>query len=116
MLKKLKAGIQEHEAEIVKALNQDLRKSETESFFTEIGVVKGEIDYALKNLSEWMKPKRRSTPLSFEPSKIELRYEPRGVVLIIAPWNYPFNLLFDPLVGAIAAGNTVVLKPSEDAP
>ena len=116
MLKRLEAGIQEHEAEIFRALNSDLGKSETESYFTEVGIVKAEIAYALKNLRQWMKPQRRSTPLSLEPSKSELRYDPKGVVLIIAPWNYPFNLIFAPLVGAVAAGNTVVLKPSEDAP
>ncbi len=116
MLEKLSVGIQDHEDEIFKALNADLGKSETESYLTEIGIVKAEIDFALKNLKKWMKPKRRFTPLAFEPSKSELRYEPKGVVLIIAPWNYPFNLVFDPLVGAIAAGNAVVIKPSEEAP
>lgn len=116
MLEKLSAGIQEYEAEIFQALHADLGKSDTESYLTEIGIVKAEIGYALSNLKKWMKPKRRFTPLAFEPSKSELRYEPKGVVLIIAPWNYPFNLVFDPLVGAIAAGNAVVIKPSEDAP
>ena len=116
MLAKLSAGIQEYESEIFKALYSDLGKSDTESYLTEIGIVKAEIAFALKNLKKWMKPKRRFTPLAFEPSKSEIHYEPKGVILIIAPWNYPFNLIFDPLVGAIAAGNTVLIKPSEEAP
>lgn len=116
MLEKLSAGIQVHEEEIFKALQADLGKSNTESYLTEIGVVKAEIAHTLKHLKKWMKPERRFTPLAIEPSKSEIRYEPKGVVLIIAPWNYPFNLVFDPLVGAIAAGNAVLIKPSEEAP
>lgn len=116
MLKKLKQAIESNETSIVQALHDDLKKSHTESYLTEIGIVITEIDYALKHLKEWMKPERRSTPLALELSKSEIRYEPKGVVLIIAPWNYPFNLVFAPLVGAIAAGNCVVIKPSEEAP
>src|SRR5690554_3855807 len=116
MLEKLKRAIKSHEAHIVQALHDDLSKSHTESFLTEIGVVKSEIDYALKHLKEWMAPEKRSTPLALQLSRSEVRYEPKGVVLIIAPWNYPFNLVFAPLVGAIAAGNCVVIKPSEEAP
>lgn len=116
MLLKLKEEILKRDSEICAALKSDLRKSESESFLTEIGVVLAEMDKTLKDLKFWMKPKRRFTPLVLEPSKSEIRYEPKGVVLIIAPWNYPFNLIFDPLIGAIAAGNCVVIKPSEEAP
>ncbi len=116
MLLKLKDEIINRESEICTALKSDLRKSETESFLTEIGVVLSEMDKTLKDLKLWMKPKRRFTPLVLEPSKSEIRYEPKGVVLIIAPWNYPFNLVFDPLIGAIAAGNCIIIKPSEEAP
>ena len=116
MLEKLQRAIKSQEASIVQALHDDLKKSHTESYLTEIGVVHGEIDYALKHLKEWMKPERRATPMALQVSKSEIRYEPKGVVLIIAPWNYPFNLIFAPLVGAIAAGNCAVIKPSEEAP
>lgn len=116
MLEKLKRVIKLKEESIVQALHDDLKKSHTESYFTEIGVANVEIDYALKHLKEWMKPERTSTPLVLELSKSEVRHEPKGVVLIIAPWNYPFYLVFAPLVGAIAAGNCAVIKPSEEAP
>jgi|SRR5690554_107779 len=115
MLEKLKGVIKAKEELIVSALNDDLKKSHTESFLTEIGVVNSEINYALKHLKEWMKPERKSTPLALQLSTSEVRYEPKGVVLIISPWNYPFYLVFAPLVGAIAAGNCVVIKPSEEA-
>lgn len=116
MLEKLKRAIKLNEESIVESLHDDLKKSHTESYLTEIGVVNAEIDYALNHLKEWMKPERRSTPIALELSRSEVRYEPKGVVLIIAPWNYPFNLVFAPLVGAIAAGNCAVIKPSEEAP
>ena len=79
-------------------------------------MVLGEIDYHVKHLRRWVKPRRRATPLAFWPSKSRIMYEPYGVVLIIAPWNYPFQLLLEPLIGAISAGNCVVLKPSPFAP
>ena len=116
MLEKLKRAIKLKEEAIFQALYDDLKKSQTESYLTEIGVVNSEIDYALKHLKEWMMPERKSTPLALELSKSEVRHEPKGVILIIAPWNYPFNLVFAPLVGAIAAGNCAVIKPSEEAP
>lgn len=115
-LKKLKAAIQQYEEEIYTALYTDLKKSPEECWVTENGLVLAEINHLLKHLKEWMEPERRSTNLLNFPSSSYVMKEPLGVVLIIAPWNYPFNLLIDPLAGAIAAGNCVVLKPSEHAP
>ncbi|MFQ8989041.1 MAG: aldehyde dehydrogenase family protein, partial [Intestinibacter sp.] len=104
-LKKLKQAIIEHEAEIHQALKQDLNKSEMESYMTETGMVLSELSYAIKHVKSWSKKKRVRTPIAqFHSSSYEM-YEPYGVSLIIAPWNYPFMLAIDPLVGAIAAGN-----------
>lgn len=114
-LKKFKEIIIAHEEEIFDALYEDLGKSPFESLETEVGLVYEEIDYMVKNLKKLMKPKRVSTPLMHFPSKSRIYYEPFGIALIIAPWNYPFQLSFIPLIGAIAAGNCVVLKPSEFA-
>lgn len=113
LLKKLKSSILSHEADIIEALHKDLRKSAQESLITEIGLVIKEIDYHLSHLKRWSKTKRIKTPLYLLPSSSYLKYEPMGVVLIIAPWNYPFQLLMNPLVGAISAGNSAMLKPSE---
>lgn len=115
-LLKLKRSLLQHEKEIYDALFADLKKSPEETWVTELGLVITEINAALKHLSEWMKPEKVRTNLVNLPSSSEIRKEPLGVVLIIAPWNYPFQLLILPLVGAIAAGNCVVLKPSEFAP
>ncbi|WP_051614329.1 aldehyde dehydrogenase family protein [Acholeplasma equifetale] len=115
-LEKLKKSIKNHENDIKKALYDDLGKSKQESYMTEIGVVLSEISYMIKNLKKWMKPKRIKATLTTFPSKSYLFPEPYGKVLIMAPWNYPFQLVFAPLVGAIAAGNLVVVKPSEYAP
>jgi acyl-CoA reductase-like NAD-dependent aldehyde dehydrogenase len=112
-LKKLDASIRSYEPQIIKALAQDLRKSETESYLSEIAFLSEEIRFALKHLKKWMKPKRVSTPITQWPGKSYLYSEPLGSVLIIAPWNYPFQLVMSPLIGAIAAGNCAVLKPSE---
>ncbi len=115
-LQKLKAAIQLHEQDIYTALFTDLHKSPEECWISENGFAIAEIDAALKHLKKWMKPEKVSSELSSFPSKSYVYKEPLGVVLIIAPWNYPLNLLFSPLIGAIAAGNCVVLKPSEFAP
>jgi aldehyde dehydrogenase (NAD+) len=112
----LKKAIQQHEQEIMQALHTDLRKSPEESFATEIGLVIGEINYFIRNLKEWMQPESVPTDLVNLPSSSKIYKDALGVVLIIAPWNYPFQLLFNPLIGAIAGGNCVVLKPSEFAP
>jgi aldehyde dehydrogenase (NAD+) len=115
-LKKLRSLLEEHRAEIEAALKADLRKPAFEAETSEIGVTISEIDHALSSLSRWMKPRRVPTPALLQPASSLVRSEPLGVVLVIAPWNYPVNLLLSPLVGALAAGNCVVLKPSELAP
>lgn len=115
-LKKLKKAINEHESEITKALYQDLHKPEFEAYTAEIGVLYEELDEAIKELKKWMKPKKTGTPLVLHPSSSQIIFEPLGVVLVIGPWNYPFQLLMAPLIGAIAAGNCVMLKPSDQTP
>ena len=112
-LQKLKNCIKNHESEILEALQKDLNKSAFEGYVTEIGMVYEEINFAIKSLKKWMKPKRANTPLSLMPSSSKIYSEPLGIVLIIAPWNYPFQLNIAPLIAAISAGNTVILKPSE---
>ncbi len=114
-LKKLKSAILMHEQAIYDALYKDLRKSKYEAFGSEIGQVIKEIDFAISNLPSWAAPKRVSTPLMFFPSTSRIHRDPLGVVLIIAPWNYPFFLSISPLVSAIAGGNTAIIKPSEEA-
>lgn len=115
-LDKLKKAIQRYDKEIVDALYKDLRKSEFEAYATEIGFTLESIRYVMKNLKKWMKPDKVKTPLHQFPSKSYIMKEPYGTVLIIGPFNYPFQLLIEPLIGAIAAGNCVVLKPSESTP
>ena len=115
-LKKLRQAILEQESLIVAALNQDLRKPELDSYITEIRVSIQEIDYALKHLKKWAKPRRVKTSLETFPSVAQIYPDPLGIVLIISPWNYPFALAISPLIGAIAAGNCAVLKPSESTP
>lgn len=116
LLIKLQDCILKNRQSIAKALKSDLGKSSYESQLSEIGYVLEDIKHALKNLKLWMTPKSVSTPSFLIPAKSEIHFEPFGKVLIIAPWNYPFQLLFSPLVGALASGNQVVLKPSEVAP
>lgn len=115
-LNTLKKAIQRREKEIVAALYTDLRKNEFESYGTEIGFVYSEISHTLKHLQQWMQTKRVATPLIVAPAGSRIVYDPLGTVLIISPWNYPFNMIFAPLVAAIAGGNTAILKPSEVAP
>ena len=112
-LKKLKRAIQENEKSIEEALYKDLKKSETETYAAETGLLLAEINIAIKKLGVWMQPKSVSTNLVNFPSKSKIYRDPLGVVLIIAPWNYPLQLLLIPLVGAIAGGNCAVIKPSE---
>ncbi|MFZ9695246.1 MAG: aldehyde dehydrogenase [Chitinophagaceae bacterium] len=112
----LKHAIKKNEAAINEALYADLHKSPEEVWVAEIGIVLEEINNALKNLHRWMRPKKVRTNLLNLPSSSRIEAEPFGLTLIIAPWNYPFQLLLNPLVGAIAAGNCAVLKPSELAP
>ncbi len=115
-LEALRDALIRREADFLAALHADLRKSPQEAYAAEIGHVLGEIRHALQNLRSWMRPERRRAPFFAWPSRAELRSEPYGVALIIGPWNYPLQLLLAPLVGAIAGGNTAVLKPSEFAP
>jgi aldehyde dehydrogenase (NAD+) len=115
-LQKLRKSIINYEKDIYQALYTDLKKSEEESWVTENGLVLAEIDHILSNLQDWMAPEHRKTNLVNLPSRSYIIREPRGVVLVIGPWNYPFQLIMKPIVGAIAAGNCVVAKPSEFAP
>ena len=115
-LNALKNAILSHEHELHEALYTDLRKSPEESWVTETGFLIAEINHTLRHLKSWMKRDRVRTNLLNFPSRSFIYKEPMGVVLIIGPWNYPLQLLLTPLVGAIAAGNCAVLKPSEFAP
>jgi aldehyde dehydrogenase (NAD+) len=115
-LKNLKASILQHEQALYDALYSDLKKSPEESWVTETGFLVGAINATLKGLREWMQPERVPTNLVNFPSSSRVLRDPLGVVLIISPWNYPLQLLFSPLIGAIAAGNCIVLKASEFAP
>lgn len=115
-LTKLKRSIQAKESQINQALKEDLGKSTFETYATEIGFILDEIGHTLKNLEDWAAPKKVKTPLTLFPGTSTVYPEPYGVVLIISPWNYPFQLCLSPLLGAIAAGNRVVIKPSEFAP
>lgn len=115
-LRKLRLAIKQFEPNIIEALKSDLNKSELEAYSTEIGIVLEEINITLKNIKRWAKPKRVKTPLTHLGSSSYMYAQPYGIVLIIAPWNYPFQLAISPLIGAIAAGNVAVIKPSELAP
>jgi aldehyde dehydrogenase (NAD+) len=115
-LQKLAEMIKIHEQEILAALRADLGKPAIEAYGSEVLVTLSEIKYALKHLKNWIKPQKVSTPLTLFPSSSMIYAEPLGVVLIIAPWNYPFSLMIQPLIGAIAAGNCAILKPSEHTP
>lgn len=115
-LRRLRRAIVEHEHELTEALYLDLHKSYEEAYLTEISIVLGEIDNFLKNLPRWAAPSKKHTPLKLFPSRSAVLTEPLGLALIIAPWNYPVQLLLNPLVGAIAAGCTAVLKPSPYVP
>ena len=114
-LKRLKKAIKIYEQKVLDALRKDLGKPEQESFFSEVGGIYASIDLFVKNLAKWTKARAVNTPMvQYGESYIE--YEPYGSVLIIAPFNYPFQLAMEPLIGAIASGNTMVVKPSELAP
>lgn len=115
-LKKLKKEILNNEKQIKEALKKDLNKSYSESYMTEIGMTLSELSYVMKHTKKWSKKKIVPTPIVHFPAISFKSPEPYGVTLILAPWNYPFMLLMEPLIGAIAAGNTVILKPSEFAP
>ena len=101
---------------LTKALASDLGKPAQEAWMTEIGFVGKEARHALKNLAKWAKPRRVSTPLFLQPAASQIRPQPRGLALIISPWNYPVQLCLSPLISAICAGDVAVIKPSELAP
>ena len=105
--------MREHEADIAEALRLDLGKCRFEAVLTEMSFVAAEAKYARKNLRKWMRPKKVRTPIMVQPGHSYLWPEPKGVILIIAPWNYPMSMVMAPLVGAVAAGNCAVMKPSE---
>lgn len=115
MLRKLKNSIQKHEAEIIEALHKDLHKSKEEAFLTEIGIIYSELDHHLSKLNSWAKPENVSTPMVLLPSTGKIISEPLGNALIVSPWNYPFQLAINPLIGAISAGNCAIVKPSPDS-
>lgn len=116
LLLRFRSSLLKHEEAIYIALEKDLRKGREETWATEIGLVLAELNEAIASLRKWMAPRRVRTNLLNWPSSCHVHAEPLGLVLIVAPWNYPVQLLFSPLVGALAAGNTVVLKPSEFTP
>lgn len=115
-LQKLKNSIKKYEKEIILALYKDLRKSEFEAYTTEIGLVYDNISYMMKNLEKWMEPKQVKTPIALMPSKSLIVSDSYGTILIIGPFNYPFQLVMEPLLGAIIGGNCAIIKPSEATP
>ena len=115
-LRRLRDAIAARRTQLAEAMHRDFRKSAAEVELTEIHPTLAEIRHTIDHLADWMRPVHVATPLTLAGARSEIRCEPRGVTLILAPWNYPFFLLFGPLVGAIAAGNTAVLKPSEKTP
>src|SRR5690625_3095349 len=115
-LEKLYKMLLKNERKMYEALKNDLNKSKHEALTTELGILFAEIQFSLKHLKDWMKDKQVKAPLTHKGTSNYIIYEPYGTILIIAPWNYPLQLAFAPVIGAIAAGNTVVLKPSELTP
>lgn len=113
-LKKLKNIIKDNEDKILEALKKDLGKSGFEAYATEIGIVYNDINFHIKNIRKWAKAEKRKSPIIYYPSKSYVYKEPYGVTLIIGPFNYPFQLVISPLIGAISAGNTAIIKPSEN--
>lgn len=115
-LRKFRNAILQNEQKIAQALSDDLHKSYEEAYLTEISIVVQEINHHIRNLKSWMRPVKVPTPLHLLPSRYRIHKEPLGTALIIAPWNYPFQLLMNPLVGAISSGCTAILKPSPYTP
>lgn len=116
ILRKLNSVVRRRQDEILLSLQKDFSKAPAETLLTEVLPLLSELEFCLSNLKSWMKPKKVATPLLLFGARSEIHMEPRGSCLIIAPWNYPFYLAMAPLVAAIAAGNTVILKPSELTP
>ena len=115
-LRRLRRTIVERRDAVCEAIYKDFRKPAAEVENTEVLLVLMELDHAIKHLARWMKPRRVGTPMLLTGTRSQLRSEAKGVVLIVSPWNYPFQLLMAPLVAAVAAGNCVMLKPSEKTP
>ena len=115
-LKKLKSLLKDYEDELLEALAQDFGKPAFEAYASEIGFLHEEINHLLKNLKSWARPKRMPSPLSTWPSRSYSIQQPKGICLIIGPWNYPIMLLLAPMAAALAAGNTVFIKPPEQCP
>jgi aldehyde dehydrogenase (NAD+) len=115
-LKILKAAIKEKEKDIMDALHKDLNKAPFEAYATEVGFIYNELNDAIKNIRKWSKVKRVRTPVTQFKSTSYIVSEPYGNVLIMSPWNYPFQLTIAPLIGAIAGGNCAVVKPSAYSP
>jgi aldehyde dehydrogenase (NAD+) len=115
-LKQLKDKIFEYEPAIQTAIYADYRRHEVEATLGEVYATIGDLNHTLKHIKKWMRPQAIDTPLSYVGTSGHILYEPKGVTLIMAPWNYPFSLLIRPLISAMAAGNTAVLKPSEMTP
>lgn len=113
-LKRLKQVIKKNEDKILDALKKDLGKSNFESYATEVGLVYDEINKHIKNIKRWSKIEKTKSPIVYYPAKSYIYKEPYGVTLIIGPFNYPFQLVIAPLIGAISAGNTAIIKPSEN--
>ncbi|RKN84957.1 aldehyde dehydrogenase [Paenibacillus ginsengarvi] len=115
-LKRLGSAIRKHEGHLTRALREDLGKSEFEAYTSEIGIVLHEIRFVLKHIRSWARPQKVKTPLTHFGSASRIYAEPYGVALLIAPWNFPFQLAVAPLIGAVAAGNCAIVKPSELTP
>ena len=111
----LKETIKKYEKDVLTALHLDLHKSEFEAYSNEIGIVYDSINYMIKNVEQWLEPQKIKTPIHFQPGKSYVVREPYGVTCIIGPFNYPFQLVMEPLIGAIVGGNTAILKPSESS-
>jgi len=115
-LRRMRDSLTKHRAALTEGIRRDFGRSPDESEFIEIHPCFDEINYAIAHVGEWMRPEPVEAPLLLADTASEIRFEPRGQVLILAPWNYPLFLTIGPLVGAVAAGNVVILKPSEKVP
>lgn len=112
----LKRSIKKYQSDLLEAMYLDYKKPEMEAFIGDVGVVLEELNYTIRHLKYWMESEAVSTPITLMPAKSKVVYNPKGVVVIFAPWNYPFNLAVSPLIGAIAAGNCVMLKLAHETP
>ncbi|MEC8758361.1 MAG: aldehyde dehydrogenase family protein, partial [Bacteroidota bacterium] len=116
LLAEMLCGLRDHEDALLEALHQDLGKPEAEARLTEFFPIRKEIAFMRKHLGDWMRPERRPTPIQLLGTRSEIVNQPKGVVLVIAPWNFPLLLTMKPVIAALAAGNRVMVKPPEQAP